>query len=868
MLEWGLSRPSLTVGPRLTRDWPAVGRCHGATALRRPQKYELDVQGPSSFGTMLRHGRVAAGLTQEALAERSGLGVRSIQGLERGETQPRRDTLRRLSAALQLSAEQFAAFARAGQPAPRLRHPPSPNSGAVGRDRATAPGRRHNLPLQLTTFVGRERELGQLTERLHSTRLLTLTGTGGCGKTRLALQVAAVAAAADEYADGVWLVELAALADPGLVDQSVAAAVGVPEAPGQPIRATLLTELGPRQLLLIVDNCEHLIAACAELADAILRICPRVRILATSREPLGIAGEVAWRVPSLSVAPIARPPRPDDLLAYEAVRLFVERAAAAQPSFALTDQNAAAVAHICRRLDGIPLAIELGARRVTALTVQQIAARLAERFRLLTGGSRAALPRQQTLAATVDWSYNLLGPSERTVFGRLAVFAGSFTLEAAEAVCAACGVGGQHSGHASSAAAVSTRDSRALVCAEDVLDLLTGLVEKSLVTAEEGEIGAERYRLLETLRQYARERLVARGESEDIGRRHAVHYLDRAVEAGRHLQGPEQVTWLDRLERDHENLRAALRWAIEHAAAEVGLRLAAGLGYFWYFRGHFSESRTLQAAVLALPAGPELAALRTELLRGMGMLALRQGDYPAARAALEEGLAIARQVGDRRVLAPTLTTLGFVARVQDDYPAARPALQEGLTVACEVGDTFHTAMALHHLGLLALEADRDLDAAWSLNEQSLALYRQLGNRRMAAVVVGNMGRVARARGDLAAARAELAESVVALSAIGDPGPIPQMLYTLAAVHADEGSLEGAIRLQAAATKLEEVVGTSVWPANRRESEGWLERARAVLGEASVTSAWAQGQAMTMERAVAYALEHDGRSPALSSRGPR
>ena len=503
-----------------------------------------------------------------------------------------------------------------------------------------------------------------------------------------------------------------------------------------------------------------------------------------------------------------------------------------QPGFAVTARIAAAVAEVCRRLDGIPLALELAAARLTVLPVEQIAARLDQRFRLLTGGSRTALPRQQTLRAAIDWSYDLLPEPERVSFGRLSVFAGGWTLEAAEAVCA----GGA-------------------TAADDVLEQLARLVDRSLVVAEVGG-GLARYRLLETLRQYGRERLAARGEAEAVSERHATYYQGLAEVAAPELRGPDQTAWLDRLETEHENLRAALRWAIEHANAEVGLRLAAGLGYFWYFRGHFSESRTLQAAVLALPAGPELAALRTELLRGMGMLALRQGDYPAARAALEEGLAIARQVGDRRVLAPTLTTLGFVARVQDDYPAARPALQEGLTVACEVGDTFHTAMALHHLGLLALEADRDLDAAWSLNEQSLALYRQLGNRRMAAVVLGNMGRVARARGDLAAARAVLAESVVALRDVGDPGPIPQMLYTLAAVHADEGSLGGAMRLQAAATKLEEVVGTSVWPANRRESEGWLERARAVLGEASVTSAWAQGQAMTLEQAVTYALEEN------------
>jgi non-specific serine/threonine protein kinase len=497
---------------------------------------------------------------------------------------------------------------------------------------------------------------------------------------------------------------------------------------------------------------------------------------------------------------------------------------------------------------------------VVALSVEQIAARLDQRFRLLTVGSRAAPPRQQTLAATVDWSYGLLSALEQTLFDRLAVFAGSFTLEAAEAVCGVSDVECQVSGDEPSARVSRTPGTRTLIPTADVLDLLTRLVEKSLVTGEVGAGGTEHYRLLETLREYARERLVAVGELDEIRRRHAAYYLDRAEEASRHLQGPDQVSWLDRLERDHDNLRAALRWAIERADAELGMRLAASLSYFWYFRGHFSESRALRAAVLALAAGPDLAGLRAELLQGIGMLALRQGDYPAARAYLDEALAIARHVGDPRLLTPTLATLGFVARVQDDYAAARPALEEGLTLAREVGDTFHTAMALHHLGLLALEADREVDAAWSLNEQSLALYRQIGNRRMVGVVLGNMGRVARARGDLAGARALLAETVTVLDDVGDLGPMPQMLYTLAAVDADVGRIERAVRLQAAATKLEEIVGTRVWPANLRERDSWLGRARAALGEASFARAWAEGQAMTTEQAVAYALAVERREP--------
>jgi non-specific serine/threonine protein kinase len=795
----------------------------------------------------LRRWRLGAGMTQEALAERSGLGLRSIQGLERGETRPRRETIRRLTEALHLSAEQAGAFERSAQPGPRRHLGASRESVGAQSGGGTRPRARHNLPVQLTSFVGRERELAELGERLTSTRLLTLTGTGGCGKTRLGLRVAAEAI--DAYADGVWLVELAALADPGLVAHAVARALGVREVGGEPIRATLLAVLRPSRLLLVLDNCEHLLVACARLADATLRACPGVRILATSREALGIDGEVAWRVPSLAVAPPEAVPRPDRLLAYAAVRLFVERAGAAEPTFALTAENAPAVARICRRLDGIPLAIELAARRVVALSVGEIAARLDQRFRLLAHGSPAAPPRQQTLAATVDWSYHLLTPLEQALFDRLGVFAGGFDAEAAEAVCGTSAVTARGSVEEASADGSRAEGILTRVPTEDVLDLLTRLVEKSLVTAEVGPAGGARYRLLETLRQYARERLAARGELDAIADRHAAYYVGSAEEANRHLQGPDQLIWLDRLERDHDNLRAALRRVIERADVALAMRLAASLSYFWYFRGHFSESRALRAAVLALPAGPEHAPLRAELLQGIGMLALRQGDYPAARAYLDEGAGIARRVGDPRLLAPTLATLGFVARVQDDYAACRPALEEALTVARELGDTFHTAMALHHLGLLALEADRQVEPAWALNEQSLALYRQIGNRRMAGVVLGNMGRVARARGDPAGARALLVETVRALREIGDLGPMPQMLYTLAAVEADEGRLGRAVRLQAAATTMEDAVGTRVWPANRRERDAWLGRARAALGEAGFARHWAEGQAMTTEQAV-------------------
>jgi non-specific serine/threonine protein kinase len=492
------------------------------------------------------------------------------------------------------------------------------------------------------------------------------------------------------------------------------------------------------------------------------------------------------------------------------------------------------------------------------LSVEQIAARLDQRFCLLTGGSRVALPRQQTLAATVDWSYNLLSVPEQLLFARLAVFAGCFSLDAAEIVYEVPDGREPAAGGEAPANVSLPQHTPILIVAADVMDLLTRLIEKLLVSAEVGSDGIARYRLLETLRDYGRERLVVVGELDETRRRHAAYCLVRAEEASRHLQGSDQIAWLDRLERDHDNLRAALRWAIEREDARLGMRLAASLSDFWYLRGHFSEGRALRAAVLALPAGEGLAAPRAELLQGIGMLALRQGDYPAARAYLDEALTLARRCGAPRLLAAILATLGFVARVQDDYAAARPALHEALTLAREGCDILLTAMALHHLGLLALEAEGEVELAWSLNEQSLALSRQLGNRRMAAVVLGNMGRVARAQGNLA--RALLGETVTALRDVGDLGPMPQMLYTLAAVDADAGWFGRAVRLQAAAMQLEEVVGIRVWPANRRERDGWLEHARAAVGAARFAQAWAAGQAMTLEQAVAHALANNRREP--------
>lgn len=423
----------------------------------------------------------------------------------------------------------------------------------------------NNLPMQLTSFIGREREMGEIRALLSRSRLLTLVGSGGSGKTRLALQVAAELLEA--YKDGVWLVELAALTDAGLLAQTVAAALNLREQPGRTVEATLTDYLQPRQILLVLDNCEHLLLACAELGEGLLRTCPQLRLLSTSRESLAISGELTYRVPSFAVTELRQLTSVDALIQNEAVRLFVDRATLAAPAFKLTERNVAAVAQICDRLDGIPLAIELAAGRMKGMSVEQIAARLDDRFRLLTGGSRTALPRQQTLRATMDWSHEMLSDSERTVLRRLSVFAGGWTLEAAEAVCAG---DGPEPG--------------------DVLDLVTHLVDKSLVFMEAPD-GEARHRFLETIRQYARDRLMEASEADRVRDRHRDWCIQLAEQAEPHLTSAAQAVWFERLELENHNLRAALEWTKAGGAPEMGLRLAGPLWRFWNVHGYWREGR-------------------------------------------------------------------------------------------------------------------------------------------------------------------------------------------------------------------------------------------------------------------------------------
>ncbi|HZO91795.1 MAG TPA: tetratricopeptide repeat protein [Chthonomonadaceae bacterium] len=642
----------------------------------------------------------------------------------------------------------------------------------------------NNLPQQLTSFIGRETEIATVKGMLAASRLLTLTGSGGCGKTRLALQVAADLL--EEYPEGVWLVELAAITDPALVPQTVAAAVRAREEPGRPLIETLANFLRPKSVLLLLDNCEHLVAACAQLAEALLRTCPKLRILATSREALGIPGERSWRVPSLALPDALHLPPREALAENEAVRLFAERAVTAQPSFALTERNAAAVAQICVRLDGIPLAIELAAARVKVLSAEQLAQRLDDRFRLLTGGSRTALPRQQTLRATIDWSYDLLSQAERTLLRRLSVFLGGWTLEAAEAVCAdashapprAAAMGaGEHA--AAPLEAGSRENAGGPVAAEAVLDLLSRLVDKSLVLVEESAEAEARYRLLETVRQYSRDRLMESEEARDLRCRHRDWFLTLAEGAERRLRGPDQVAWLNRLAQEHDNLRMALEWcrAEEDAGAEAGLRLAGALWRFWRVRGYLSEGRERLEAALAQASASERTAQRAKALYGLAALAWGQGDYTSARAYFEECLGIWRALGDKEGIASVLNGLGLLATDQQDYVAARALYEESLALFQELGNKPGLALLLSNLGLVAWHLG-DYAEARALTERSLALHRAIGDKGGIALALTNLGVILRDQGDYAASQTYHEESLALFRELGNKQGIAHALMSL------------------------------------------------------------------------------------------
>jgi predicted ATPase/DNA-binding NarL/FixJ family response regulator len=699
-----------------------------------------------------------------------------------------------------------------------------------GRHRDASPP--NNLPLELSSFVGREKELLEVERLLDDTRLLTLTGPGGCGKTRLAL--AAAGELLEGFEDGAWVVDLAPLADPSLVPQAVASTLGVREQPARPLTEPLSDYLESRKVLLVLDNCEHLVEACAALAETLLRSCPRLRVLVTSREALGITGEVAWPVPPLSLPDLRRLPEVASLPRSEAAHLFVERARAVNPSLALTDQNVPAVAQICYRLDGIPLALELAAARTKVLSVEEISSRLDDCFGLLTSGGRTAMPRHHTLHATMDWSHDLLPDDEGALFRRLSVFAGGFTLGAAESVCA--GVGLERN---------------------EVLDLLSHLVDKSLVVASERG-GEARYRLLETVRQYAREKLSESGEAEEVGERHAGYYLALAEEAEPELKGAGQVAWLERLERDRDNLWAAMAWLLARGELERAARLGWALWLFWGIRAHFAEGRRWMEQALSANGSAMPAAARAKALFVAGMMANYQGDHAVAEPLVDESLGLFRELEDKLGTAWALSNASFSALGQDRHQRAVTLIEESVDLFLEAEEKWGAAMQISFLAV-AWRDGGDIERAKRLAEQGLALSREVGERQAISAALYILATLAQAERDHERARDLLEEGLTLSAELGNEADVAHCLERLASVAAAEGSIERAARLWGAEGALLEKIETAVYTyvPDRSLHRSQVAAARSQLEEKAFAAAWAEGREMELEQAVEYALD---RSP--------
>jgi predicted ATPase/class 3 adenylate cyclase len=680
----------------------------------------------------------------------------------------------------------------------------------------------NNLPQQLTSFIGREHELAEAKRQMRNARLLTLVGIGGLGKSRLSLQIAAETL--DDYPDGVWFVELAPVTDAGLVPQVVASILGVKEDTGQPVIDVLRTFVRDRALLLVLDNCEHLAQACADLARQLLEAGTRVKLLASSRERLNIRGERIYPLAPLAVPAPKQKLSRDDVSHFAAVRLFADRAAAANPDFEITEANMGAVVEICQRLDGIPLALELAAARTRAMSVDRIVDRLNDRFRLLGGGDRTALPRQQTLRALIDWSFDLLADAERMLFRRLSVFAGGFTLEAAEAV----GGGSEFA-------------------AADVLDPLTGLVEKSLVVLDTAN---DRYRMLETVRQYALERLAEHGDESDTRSRHVAWYLEFAGKARSSLFGSDQGAWLKRMDLERENILAA------HASCDTiagghqsGLQLAARTKAYWINRGLLHLGHRVTGEALARPGAQARDLARCRSLFDLGQIDMVMGNHANAQRRLEESLAIAREIGDRGRIAAVLQPLGLVHTAQHNLATAREYLDEAVALARGIGIPREIAAALSVLAQLD-RVEGALDVAEARCHEVLELVRVLDDRASIAVGLLNLAMVAIDRGRPDRARAWLSEAASLSVELGSM-PIEQCVLDVAAGLASHGEQwDRAARLFGAAEAIIAQTGLQRDAADAAFLEPLITRARAALGPAAFAAAEAAGHALDIAVAMA------------------
>jgi predicted ATPase/class 3 adenylate cyclase len=682
----------------------------------------------------------------------------------------------------------------------------------------------NNLPTQLTSFVGREKELRDVKKLLQDAHMVTLIGPGGAGKTRLSIQAASEIL--DQYPDGVWFVELAPISDPLLVPRTTAIAISLREEPQRQVMDVLCDYLHNKKLLLVLDNCEHLVDACAKMVDKILHTAPNTRILASSREALGIGGEVTYRVPSLGLPDVNHLPPVESLSQYEAVKLFIDRATNAVQTFSVTNDNAPALAQICDRLGGIPLAIELAAAKIRVLSLDQISKRLDDRFRLLTGGNRTALEHHQTLRAAIDWSYNLLPTAEQILFSRLSVFVGGWTLEAAEWVC-----------------------SDAIVKSEDVLDLLEHLINKSIVIMEETQYES-RYQMLETMRQYADEKLV---EADARRRQHALYFLTVAETIEPFLEKPEQASWLDTLEREHNNFRAALVWAREKGEVELGLRLASALCLFWFMRSYLSEGLSQIGDFLSLSASTIDATTRAEALDRAGILARYRGDLKHAHEWIAESLSLRRELGESHGVADSLSNLGFVVLHEGDFIQARQLYSEALTIHRELENQQGIADSLSHLALMAFY-EGDYESAQAMDEASLAIWRGLGDQQGITWALQRLGNVKLHQGKYKVAHDLFKESLAISSEIKFKWGIAFSVEGLASVAACTGQAVRAILLAGGACTLRQAIGVPLSSAAQADFERLLSSARKLLGEKIAEQVWVKGLSLNTEQMIAEAQE--------------
>jgi predicted ATPase/transcriptional regulator with XRE-family HTH domain len=843
----------------------------------------------TNFGQWLSRQRKARDLTQEDLAERLGCSVWSIQKIEVGTRRPSRQVAELLAGYFDIPDGERAAFLQFARGlAGEWDHPPAAAGPQTGPGTLSHP---NNLPVQLTSFVGRDIELPRIRDLMLTAdvRLLTLTGPPGTGKTRLALQAAAELL--PYFDDGVFFVNLAPISDASLVISEIAQNLGVSSSGARSLFEAVEGYLRDRRLLLVLDNFEQVAVAAPPVAELLMR-APRVKVLATSRVPLHVRGEKEFAVPPLQLPDTEHLPPLDQLGRYEAVRLFVQRAADVNAGFEMTGDNASTVAQICARLDGLPLAIELAAARVKVLSPQGILERLESRLGLLTGGARDLPARQRTLRSAIEWSYDLLAEEEKKLFRRLGVFVGGFTLDAAEAVCRG-GTGRQQSAQDPPL----RREAGTLSPIEiDLLDGIASLVDSSLLRQQEGAAQEPRFVMLETIHEYARDRLQESGGKEAVSLLHALYFMALAEEANLKVWGLTEAGWLDRLDEEHDNLRAAIAWGHEvKGDAEIELRLAVALARFWEIRGYLYEGRERIAAALSRPESREekVTALRAWALTQSASLNFWQSDYQAARLATEEALAIFQALGEQAGIARALTDLSDVARAQGDYGKALVLGEQSLDVNRALGDAHGTVVSLVMVGWAemrpgyyaraaqhleeALELARQIkvpnriglalsalgevmlrlgnyERAISLLEESLAIRRSTGYRWGIAATLGTIALAAIQQHDFARATEMLAESLTLRKERGDKGGVAWCLERFAGVESEGGDAVRAVRLLGAASALRMALGTVVDMGDEAAYEQALTTTRSRLNDADFVEAWQEGRAMIMNAAIAYALD--------------